>query len=65
MDDDAGTMSAWFVFAAMGLYPVTVGDPVYQLSTPIFDLVVIHLDNGKTFTIKQKGFPMSTFILKP
>ncbi|MCB9479035.1 MAG: glycoside hydrolase family 92 protein [Deltaproteobacteria bacterium] len=41
MDDDAGTMSAWFALAAMGLYPVTIGQPVYQLTAPIFERVAI------------------------
>ncbi len=50
-NDDAGQMSAWYVFAAMGFYPV---DPVsgdYQICSPLFDNVTINLPNGKTFTI--------------
>ena len=50
-NDDAGQMSAWYIFAAMGFYPV---DPVlgqYQLCTPLFDTVTLHLHNRKTFTI--------------
>lgn len=63
MDDDAGTMSAWFVWAAMGLYPLTVGEPFYQLSTPIFDRIIIHLENGKTFTIDTEGFSDDRFYI--
>ena len=37
MDDDDGTMSAWFVWAALGMYPVTIGHPVVVLSTPLFE----------------------------
>ncbi|MRG47521.1 glycoside hydrolase family 92 protein [Chitinophaga sp. SYP-B3965] len=54
-NDDAGQMSAWYVFAAMGLYPV---DPVggeYMLCTPIFDQISIHLPNGKKMNIKTSG----------
>jgi predicted alpha-1,2-mannosidase len=54
-NDDAGQMSAWYVFAAMGLYPV---DPVggeYMLCTPIFDSISIHLPNGKKTVIKTSS----------
>jgi putative alpha-1,2-mannosidase len=63
MDDDAGTMSAWFVWAALGLYPLTVGEPVYQLSTPIFERIVIHPEEGKTFTIETEGFSDERFYI--
>ncbi len=52
MDDDDATMSAWYVFASMGLYPLCPGKPEYQVSSPIFDKVTLHLDNGNTFTIQ-------------
>jgi predicted alpha-1,2-mannosidase len=51
-NDDAGQMSAWYIFAAMGFYPV---DPVsnnYILTTPLFDAVAIHLPSNKTMSIK-------------
>jgi len=51
MDDDAGTMSAWFALAAMGLYQVTVGQPVYVLSGPLFEEVTLQLEGGATFRI--------------
>ncbi len=50
-DEDTGQMSAWYVFSAMGFYPVLPGKPVYALGTPLFDRVVLHLENGKTFTV--------------
>ena len=53
-DDDAGQMSAWFVFSAMGFYPVCPGAPYYVIGSPLFDKVVIHLDSywgGKDFVI--------------
>ncbi|MCG8307740.1 MAG: glycoside hydrolase family 92 protein [Cytophagales bacterium] len=56
MDDDDATMSAWYVFAAMGLYPLKVGEPVYELTAPIFEHVRLNLDNGKTFKITCKNF---------
>jgi len=50
MDDDSGTMSSWFVLAALGLYPVTIGHPVYALTSPLFRHTVLHLEAGD-FTI--------------
>ena len=50
-NDDAGQMSAWLVFSMMGFYPVTPGDGVYILGSPVFDQVQINLQNGNTFSI--------------
>jgi predicted alpha-1,2-mannosidase len=56
MDCDYGCMAAWYNMSAMGLYQVCPGDPVYQLTAPIFDEVKIRLDEkiypGKSFVIK-------------
>ena len=58
-NDDAGAMSAWYVLAAMGLYPVCPGDPEYQLVPPAFDRVTLHLHPdfaaGGSFTIERVG----------
>lgn len=54
-NEDCGQMSAWYVFSAMGFYPV---DPVslnYVIGTPLFEEAVIRLPNGKTFTVKAPG----------
>lgn len=51
-NEDCGQMSAWYVFSAMGCYPV---DPVsgrYEIGTPLFPEVKLHLANGNTFTVK-------------
>lgn len=55
MDEDDGTMSAWYVFGAMGFYPLLVGDEYYELTLPLFDKIQLHLSNGKKLTIKVKG----------
>lgn len=52
MDEDDGTMSAWYIFASIGLYPLVVGEPVYEIVSPNFDSITLHLDNGKDFVIK-------------
>lgn len=50
-DEDGGGMSAFYVFSALGFYPVSPGVPVYTIGSPLFDKSVIQLDNGKTFTV--------------
>lgn len=53
--DDAGEMSSWYVFAAMGFYPYSPADPEYLVSVPIFDSIRWRLEDGKHFTITRKG----------
>ncbi|WP_421940018.1 GH92 family glycosyl hydrolase [Pedobacter sp.] len=50
-NDDAGQMSAWYVFAALGFYPLDPVSPYYQLTAPRFDQVTIQLSNGKKMEI--------------
>lgn len=50
-DDDGGALSAWYVFSAMGFFPVTVGNPAYDIGSPLFNNIRISLSNGKKFTI--------------
>jgi len=55
---DAGAMSAWYVFSAMGFYPVCPGRPSYEIGSPIFKKVTIHLggkNDNKMFVIKAKN----------
>lgn len=51
-NDDAGQMSAWYVFSAMGFYPVCPGSPYYALGSPTFPFLCIRLENGKSFTME-------------
>jgi len=51
-NDDCGQMSAWYMFSAMGFYPVAPGSDVYSLGSPLVNNAVINLENGKTFTIE-------------
>jgi len=50
-DEDGGGMSAFVVFSMMGFYPVTPGIPTYDVGSPVFDKVTIHLKNGREFSI--------------
>jgi len=54
-NDDAGQMSAWYIFSSLGFYPVTPGSPNYALGSPLVKEAKIHLDNGKTLTITAKN----------
>ena len=54
-DDDGGETSSWYVFSAMGFYPVCPGSPVYEIGSPIFQKTTIRLGNGKLFTILADG----------
>ena len=51
-DEDNGQTSAWYVFSALGFYPVCPGTNQYVIGTPYFDKVTLHLENGKTLAIK-------------
>ncbi|WP_459186926.1 GH92 family glycosyl hydrolase [Parabacteroides sp. APC149_11_2_Y6] len=50
-NEDCGQMSAWYVFSAMGFYPVDPVSGQYEIGTPLFTEVKMHLNNGKVFTI--------------
>ena len=50
-NDDAGQMSAWYIFSAIGFYPVCPASPYYIIGTPTFDKTVVKLENGKEFVI--------------
>jgi putative alpha-1,2-mannosidase len=54
-NEDCGQMSAWYIWSAMGLYPMNPASTEYQFGRPLFDKVTIHLPNGKTFTIIAKN----------
>lgn len=54
-NDDAGQMSAWYMFAAIGFYPVCPGSEYYILSAPTFPEVEFRLESGKTFVISAPG----------
>ena len=54
-DEDNGQTSAWYVFSAMGFYPVCPGANQYVIGTPYFDKMTLHLENGKTMTITAQN----------
>lgn len=54
-DEDNGQTSAWYVFSAMGFYPVCPGTDEYVLGTPYFEKMRLKLENGNTITINAPG----------
>jgi len=54
-DDDCGQMSAWYLFTALGFYPVNPASGDYMIGSPLFDKMSLRLANGKTFTVSAKG----------
>ena len=61
-NEDCGQMSAWYVMSAMGLYAVTPGSPIYNLSTPLFDKITLHLENGKQFVVSAPNASKNQYI---
>jgi predicted alpha-1,2-mannosidase len=54
-NEDCGQMSAWYVFSAMGFYPLNPADGRFILGSPVFDRISVSLPEGKTFTVIAEG----------
>ncbi|MDH5825006.1 GH92 family glycosyl hydrolase [Luteimonas sp. RD2P54] len=54
-DEDNGEMSAWYLFAMLGLYPLRMGAPEYVIGSPAFDRVEVRLGNGRTLRVIAHG----------
>ena len=63
-DEDNGQTSAWYVFSAMGFYPVCPGSGEYAIGTPLFDKVEVCLPQGKTIVIEAKNNSDTNFYIK-
>jgi len=67
-NDDTGTMSSWLIFAMMGFYPDCPGNTEYQICTPTFDQIVIHLNQdyyqSNQFMISKKLSSSNDFKIK-
>ena len=63
-NDDLGSMSAWYVWSALGMYPVTGGAPVYALGSPVFETAAVHpAGGGPGFRVTADGAsPMSRYV---
>ncbi|WP_435578186.1 GH92 family glycosyl hydrolase [Gilvibacter sp.] len=55
-NEDCGQMSAWYVFSALGFYPVTPASNQYIIGTPLMEKATINLESGKSFTVIANNF---------
>lgn len=62
-NDDCGQMSAWYIFSAMGFYPVTPASGTYALGIPAFKKITLDLYNGKKLTILADGLGVHPTLL--
>ena len=60
-DEDNGQTSAWYVFSALGFYPVCPASTQYALGTPLFKKVKLNFENGKNFTIEAPSNSETNF----
>lgn len=63
-DEDNGQMSAWYVFSALGFYPVCPGTNQYVIGTPLFNKATLTLENGKKFVIEAKNNSKDNYYIK-
>lgn len=62
-NEDCGQMSAWYIFSALGFYPVSPGQKIYAIGSPLFRKAVIHLENGKKIQIMaENNSPANMYI---
>ena len=63
-DEDNGQTSAWYVFSALGFYPVCPGTDQYVLGTPLFKKAILNLENGKQFVISAPANSVSNLYVQ-
>ena len=61
-DEDNGQTSAWYVFSALGFYPVCPGAPTYAIGTPLVQKAVVSLPNGNRITFAAPGSEVKRFV---
>ena len=54
-DEDNGEMSAWYLFSALGFYPLVMGGSEYTVGSPLFTRATVHLDNGRKLVVAARG----------
>ncbi|MEG2239823.1 MAG: glycoside hydrolase family 92 protein [Alistipes sp.] len=63
-NDDCGQLSSWYLFSAMGFYPMCPGSDVYEIGSPSLEQVLINLPNGKQFNIKTENFAKENYYVQ-
>src|SRR3989339_78541 len=63
-NEDCGQMSAWYVFSAMGFYPICPGQKEYAIGSPLFNKVTINLENGNHFTVETENVSQNNIYIQ-
>ena len=63
-NEDCGQTSAWYVFSALGFYPLNPVSCQYEVGSPLFRNATIHLENGNTFKIVTEGYSPEKYLVK-
>jgi predicted alpha-1,2-mannosidase len=63
-NDDCGQMSAWYIFNALGFYPVCPGSNYYVIGSPTLKHAIVHLSNGKLFTVTAANLSDSNICIQ-
>ncbi|TXS67860.1 GH92 family glycosyl hydrolase [Streptomyces sp. sk2.1] len=54
-DEDNGEQSAWYLFSALGFYPLVMGSGEYAIGSPLFEKATVHLENGRDLVVRAPG----------
>ena len=54
-NEDCGQMSAWYILSSLGFYPVSPGQKIYAIGSPLFEKAIVHLENGKSILTRAKN----------
>ncbi len=63
-NEDCGQMSSWYVLSSLGFYPVTPGQDIYAIGTPIFPKATINLESGNQFVVKANNVSDKNFYIQ-
>ena len=63
-NEDCGQMSAWYILSSLGFYPVSPGQKIYAIGSPLFEKAIVHLENGKSIRINAKNISPSNFYIQ-
>src|SRR5437764_8123070 len=62
-DEDNGEMSTWYIFSALGFYPLRMGSPYYAVGSPLFTKATVHLENGRSIVVNApKNSPSNVYV---
>lgn len=63
-NEDCGQMSAWYVFSALGFYPLNPVSCEYEVGSPLFRNATIHLENGNMFKVEAEGYSPEKYLVR-